>query len=463
MTVSDGPAKAEASVAAMTATDPNADGGLKQPAAGARRASGSGDAAPTTTTTPVASERPVKSLAELAELACSVDARPAPGPADLPDWASAPIFCHMEQKGGTYFTKAFTPDVCSSFTALKKAFCNAIRLECDPNMEVGDESLVQFYDQAGAAIPNTANLGTWLMPADIDGHQGSSSSGGAYANTAVWATENGSSLSSSSLRRAPVGPEEGGKAQKWRWTMASSDAYACRDFFLGVAEKFKKSEGKGELNYYYAHSGGAARSDASDAKYQPVSLNASPSSSSSAATAPAASGSGSGSDGAAGPTTSYSTGNAAMPVMPEDVSKKFNRKQSPFGTDVSKYDTITKYSWYDDNNQWVRCHVSLPAVGKHYEKSAGEKERNVRLQFGERSFELLIDEYEMISGSERRMVKKNFRLGTHLLHEKIRPEACKFKVKPDRIQISFRKKTDGDIWFDLIRQRCVGDKDHHEL
>ncbi|CAE8638030.1 unnamed protein product, partial [Polarella glacialis] len=63
---------------------------------------------------------------------------------------------------------------------------------------------------------------------------------------------------------------------------------------------------------------------------------------------------------------------------------KFNPKQSPFGTNISLYESITSFSWEDKDSDTVKVELSLDGIGK----LSPEK---VRSSFGERSFELLIE------------------------------------------------------------------------
>lgn len=120
----------------------------------------------------------------------------------------------------------------------------------------------------------------------------------------------------------------------------------------------------------------------------------------------------------------------------------FNYKQSPFGTDITGFETITTYTWEDHDDHTVKVLLPLEGVGK-LPPSA------VRSQFGERCFEVLIDGYN----------GKNLRFATHKTHGEMTPAECKHMVRANRITLVLRKGKEKDIWFDLFKKRAIGDDD----
>mmetsp|Transcript_57746 Transcript_57746/g.146514 ORF Transcript_57746/g.146514 Transcript_57746/m.146514 type:complete len:276 (-) Transcript_57746:72-899(-) len=197
-------------------------------------------------------------------------------------------------------------------------------------------------------------------------------------------------------------------------------AWEHNDFFLrllpagaGGSALDASHKERGELSYYYAHNRGGA------------SLVSKPQA---AAAAPA----------------------AAAPVAREPIKTaplgpaagRFNFKQSPFGTDITGYETITTYTWEDHDDSTVKVLLPLDGVGK-LEPSA------VRAQFGLRCFEILIDGYH----------GKNLRFATYKTHGEMTPDECKYMIRANRITIVLRKAKDRDIWFDLFKKRAIGDDD----
>ncbi|CAE7240753.1 PRIM1, partial [Symbiodinium natans] len=121
---------------------------------------------------------------------------------------------------------------------------------------------------------------------------------------------------------------------------------------------------------------------------------------------------------------------------------KFNTKQSPFGTDITKFETLDSYTWEDNDGETVKVLVPLDGVGK----LSPEK---VRSHFGERSFELLV---EGIGG-------RNVRFACYKTHGELKPEECKHVVRANRVNLILRKAKEKDHWFDLFKKRAIGDDD----
>jgi len=119
-----------------------------------------------------------------------------------------------------------------------------------------------------------------------------------------------------------------------------------------------------------------------------------------------------------------------------------NSRQSPFGTNIEKYETLTKYSFEDADDRRVKVFIPLDNVGKL-------EPENVTAQFGLRAFELLV---HGLNG-------KNYRLGCSKTHAEIDETRCSYAVRANRVTLTLRKKKDGDVWFDLFKKKAIGDKD----
>mmetsp|Transcript_38414 Transcript_38414/g.90375 ORF Transcript_38414/g.90375 Transcript_38414/m.90375 type:complete len:277 (-) Transcript_38414:92-922(-) len=128
------------------------------------------------------------------------------------------------------------------------------------------------------------------------------------------------------------------------------------------------------------------------------------------------------------------------PVVSSGTS--YNAKQSPFGTDVAKYESITSYTWEDHDDNTVKVLVPLDGVGK-LEPAC------VQARFGKRCFELLVDGYN----------GKNLRFACAKTHGEMIPEDCKHVVRANRINLLIRKAKEKDVWFDLFKKRAIGDDD----
>lgn len=198
-------------------------------------------------------------------------------------------------------------------------------------------------------------------------------------------------------------------------------AWEHNDFFLrplpdgankqGTSGALAASQSKrGDLSYYYAHDRG---SSALISKPQTIE-------------APAA----------AIPREPIRT------AAPPQGDGRFNAKQSPFGTDIKKYESITAYTWEDANGDTVKVLVELEGVGK-LPKDA------VKSHFADRAFELLIDGYN----------GKKLRFACYKTHGEMEVAECKHVVRANRVNIVIKKAKKDDIWFDLFKKRAIGDDD----
>lgn len=194
-------------------------------------------------------------------------------------------------------------------------------------------------------------------------------------------------------------------------------AWEHNDFFLrrlpeGVdASALASSHQKaGELSYYYAHN----RSKQSLVSRPPASTSL-----------------------AAAPREPLK-----VKQMPAAGSSRFNAKQSPFGTDIQQYETLTTYTWEDHDGDTVKVLVPLEGVGRL-------PPSQVKTQFGVRQFELLIEGYN----------GKNLRFACYKTHGEMDAAQCKHIVRANRVNLIIKKSKEKDIWFDLFKKRAIGDDD----
>jgi len=197
-------------------------------------------------------------------------------------------------------------------------------------------------------------------------------------------------------------------------------AWEHMDFFLrplpegaagGDGALGASREKKGELSYYYAHD------------RQKLSLISKPQS-------------------AAVSASSFAPAPRREPVQAAPGGARFNNKQSPFGTDITGYESITTYTWEDHDGETVKVLVPLEGVGK---LDASQ----VSVKFSERQFELLIDGYN----------GKNLRFACYKTHGEMKVDECKHVVRANRVNLVIRKAKEKDVWFDLFKKRAIGDDD----
>ena len=106
----------------------------------------------------------------------------------------------------------------------------------------------------------------------------------------------------------------------------------------------------------------------------------------------------------------------------------------------ANYASIDKYTFYDNEDMWVKVLLDLPKIGE-VEKS------NMKAEFLPRSFAFKINGYE----------GKNRIFRVPRLHFKINPEKSKFVLKPNKIIISLYKHKENDQWFTLFKKKMVGE------
>ena len=107
-----------------------------------------------------------------------------------------------------------------------------------------------------------------------------------------------------------------------------------------------------------------------------------------------------------------------------------------------QYISLTKYSFYEYDNNWVRVEVPFPGIGKH-------NKSKISCKFDTNSFVLTILDKE----------SKNYQFSVLRLQCSIQSELCKYAVMPEKIRISLRKVKDTDNWFSLFKAKTIGGDD----
>lgn len=109
---------------------------------------------------------------------------------------------------------------------------------------------------------------------------------------------------------------------------------------------------------------------------------------------------------------------------------------------ATKFVSLSKYSYYEYDNLWVRVDVPFAGIGKHDKKK-------VTCNFDTTSFVLSILDFD----------NKNYQFSVMRLQCSIQGELCKFAVLADKIRISLRKVKENDNWFSLFKTKTIGGDD----
>ena len=108
----------------------------------------------------------------------------------------------------------------------------------------------------------------------------------------------------------------------------------------------------------------------------------------------------------------------------------------------SNYKTLTKYTYFESGEKYVKVLLDFPDA-----KSLLKKDQ-ITCNFGDRSFEIFIDNYK----------GDNFKFAVPNLHHRILPKDCSFSFKSNNVQITLRKKKEDDNWWSLFKSKAVGER-----
>ena len=130
---------------------------------------------------------------------------------------------------------------------------------------------------------------------------------------------------------------------------------------------------------------------------------------------------------------------AAVAVAPTGVNKPVAAHVS---LDTSNYKTLTKYSYSESGEKYVKVLLDFPDA-----KNLIKKE-DVHVTFGVRSFEILVNNYK----------GANYKFAVPNLHHRILTKDCSFSFKSNNVQITLRKRKNTDHWWSLHKAKAVGEK-----
>jgi hypothetical protein len=126
-------------------------------------------------------------------------------------------------------------------------------------------------------------------------------------------------------------------------------------------------------------------------------------------------------------------------VKKEEKKEVFSHLPPPAAL---QFVSLSKYSFYEYDNNWVRVEVPFPGVGIH-------DKRKISCEFDVNSFVLKILEFE----------GKNYQFSVMRMQCNVQKELCKFAVLKDKIRISLRKVKENDNWFSLFKTKTIGGDD----
>ena len=114
--------------------------------------------------------------------------------------------------------------------------------------------------------------------------------------------------------------------------------------------------------------------------------------------------------------------------------------------EVLKYKTISKYTYYESGDKWVKVLLSdLAGLDKH-------PKDKLKVDFQNRSFTVKVDDFK----------GENLQFTVPRLQCRILPQACTLSHKSSGLQINLRKKNTTDNWYSLFKSKAIGEKDTDE-
>lgn len=106
------------------------------------------------------------------------------------------------------------------------------------------------------------------------------------------------------------------------------------------------------------------------------------------------------------------------------------------------YITLTKYSFYEADEEWVKVIVPLEGVKNHPKES-------IETEFREKSFQIKVNNLQ----------GKHYIFGVPRLQCHIVPSSCKYIRGTDKLVISLKKVKSSDNWHSLFKAKTVGGDD----
>jgi len=107
-----------------------------------------------------------------------------------------------------------------------------------------------------------------------------------------------------------------------------------------------------------------------------------------------------------------------------------------------QYTTLTTYSFYESDEDWVKVIVPLEGIKTHPKEA-------IQAEFHEKSFSVKVHN---LSG-------RHYIFGVPRLQCKVQPSLCKYLRGTDKLVLSLRKAKSSDNWHSLFKAKTVGGDD----
>ena len=107
-----------------------------------------------------------------------------------------------------------------------------------------------------------------------------------------------------------------------------------------------------------------------------------------------------------------------------------------------QYITLTTYSFYESDEDWVKVIIPLEGVKTH-------PKEDISTEFHDKSFSIKV----------QNLHGKHYIFGVPKLQCKIQPTLCKYARGTDKLVVSLRKVKSTDNWHSLFKAKTVGGDD----
>ena len=124
------------------------------------------------------------------------------------------------------------------------------------------------------------------------------------------------------------------------------------------------------------------------------------------------------------------------PIVQVEESKEITIDQE-LRAFKKKIINLPKYSYYESsNNKWVKCLVTIEGINEH-------PKDKIEVRFTERTVDLIVHDWNNST--------EILHFGVRKLHCKTQPTLCKWALKSDGIQHTFRKFKENDNWWSFFK------------
>ena len=130
-------------------------------------------------------------------------------------------------------------------------------------------------------------------------------------------------------------------------------------------------------------------------------------------------------------------------VLRSEERKELPTAPQPSTADTSLiFITLTKYSFYEADEEWVKVVVPLEGVKTH-------PKEEIETEFRDKSFQIKV----------KNLRGKHYIFGVPRLQCHIIPSSCKYLRSTDKLVVSLKKVKSSDNWHSLFKAKTVGGDD----